>query len=253
MGRVSVIIPTYNRKRTLARAVSSALAQDHPPAEIIIVDDGSTDGTADLAASFGDAVRYLVNPRNMGSQASRNRGVAEATGDILAFLDSDDHWRHDKLRLQLRAAGSADEFCVTCGYEQAGSAGTSRFVPPAEITLEMTLVHNLVGPTSNMLISRTLFDKAGAFDLSMPSCQDWDFFLRVLQHRPIVAVPEILTFQDTDSDVRISANRTKVMNGHRALYKRARETDRFRALSLDRRLKVRAAQKLALLRRRMKT
>lgn len=251
MALISVIIPTYNRQRTLARALDSALSQDHPPAEIIVVDDGSTDGTADLVAGFGDRVRYLVNPRNMGSQASRNRGVAEATGEVLAFLDSDDHWRQDKLRLQLAAAGPAAEFCVTCGYEQSGSAGTSRFVPPAEITLEMALVHNLIGPTSNMLISRALFEKAGAFDVSMPSCQDWDFFLRVLQHRAIVAVPDILTFQDTDSGVRISADRAKVVNGHRALYKRARDTDRFRALSLNRRLKVHAAQNLALLRRQM--
>src|SRR5689334_4764378 len=86
---VSVVIPTYNYGRFIDEAIRSALAQTQPPMEIIVVDDGSTDDTKDVVATFGDKVKY-VRQENAGVCAARNRGVAESSGDLIALLDADD-------------------------------------------------------------------------------------------------------------------------------------------------------------------
>src|SRR6185503_2024667 len=97
---VSAVIPAYQAAAFLADAVESVLAQTEPVGEIVVVDDGSTDGTAAVAASFGDRVRY-VRQENQGVAAARNRGVAEARGRLVAFLDADDTWEPEKTARQL--------------------------------------------------------------------------------------------------------------------------------------------------------
>ncbi|MCZ7525077.1 MAG: glycosyltransferase family 2 protein [Acidimicrobiia bacterium] len=95
--RISVVIPTHDRAALVTRAVTCALSQERPPDEVVVVDDGSTDGTAELLADFGPELRY-VRQEHEGAAAARNRGVQEATGDWIAFLDSDDVWLPDHLR-----------------------------------------------------------------------------------------------------------------------------------------------------------
>src|SRR5215212_11526906 len=97
---VSVVIPTYNRRRLVVEAVESALAQTYRPLEILVVDDGSTDGTEAELHRFGSAVRYLKQP-NQGAAAARNRGIRAATGELVAFLDSDDLWAPAKIEKQV--------------------------------------------------------------------------------------------------------------------------------------------------------
>jgi glycosyltransferase involved in cell wall biosynthesis len=104
---ISVVIPAYNRERTIGRAIQSALAQSRPPAEIIVVDDGSTDGTGDVIAAHGDQVRHVRQP-NAGAAAARNRGVEEATAPWVAFLDSDDQWFDDHLETMAAAIAATD-------------------------------------------------------------------------------------------------------------------------------------------------
>ena len=89
---VSVIIPAYNSGNSLALAVDSALAQTHRPLEIIVVNDGSTDDTADVAKNYGDQIQY-VEQLNEGQGAARNTGLAMARGNLISFLDADDYWR----------------------------------------------------------------------------------------------------------------------------------------------------------------
>jgi hypothetical protein len=102
MTRLSAIVPTFNAGRFLGEAIASIRGQSRPPDEIIIVDDGSTDGTAELARSFGGAVRYLKTD-NIGPAATRNHGIRAATGDYVSFLDADDLWLPAKQELQLAA------------------------------------------------------------------------------------------------------------------------------------------------------
>ena len=98
---VSVIIPTYNRAHLLPRALESVLAQTFEDLEVLVVDDGSTDGTEAVVTGYDDRVRYLRQPQNAGVSAARNRGLREARGEFVAFLDSDDEWFPEKLARQV--------------------------------------------------------------------------------------------------------------------------------------------------------
>src|SRR4051812_41806571 len=100
--KVSVVIPTHNRERLIGRALRSALCQIRPEDEILIIDDGSTDGTEQVVRQFRDCrIRYIWQ-KNAGAGAARNRGATEATGELLAYLDSDDEWLPSKITLQRR-------------------------------------------------------------------------------------------------------------------------------------------------------
>ena len=124
--KISVIIPTYNRKHTLNRAIHSVLSQTSQPREIIAVDDGSTDGTKEWLAKMYPAIRY-IHQSNSGVSAARNVGIKTAQGDWLAFLDSDDEWLPQKLERQVAAVAEAmlqlASSPETC--EQMGRAGAS--------------------------------------------------------------------------------------------------------------------------------
>ena len=122
-ARVSVIVPTYNRADLIGLTLRSVLAQSVAPVEIIVVDDGSRDNTAEVVATFGDAVRYVTQP-NAGVAAARNHGARLAAGDYLAFTDSDDLWHPLKLEAQLAAVGAtpAAQWSVT-GCDVIDTAG----------------------------------------------------------------------------------------------------------------------------------
>jgi len=106
--RVSAIIPCYNYGKYLPRAIDSILAQTRPVSEILVVDDGSTDNTREVATSYGDRVQYIFQ-QNQGRAAARNHGMREATGDWIALLDADDWWFPEKIELQLKAAAARPE------------------------------------------------------------------------------------------------------------------------------------------------
>jgi glycosyltransferase involved in cell wall biosynthesis len=99
---VSALIPTYNAGHLVVRAIESVLAQSSPASEIVVVDDGSTDDTAERVAAFGESVRYVAQP-NAGASAARNLGIASSRGEFVAFLDADDVWHPRKLEAQLEA------------------------------------------------------------------------------------------------------------------------------------------------------
>src|SRR4051794_5813716 len=99
---VSVVIPTYNYARFIERALVSVLGQTHRPAEVLVIDDGSTDETATVVDRYATRVRYL-RQENSGVSAARNAGVESSTGDLVAFLDADDEWVPNKLELQVEA------------------------------------------------------------------------------------------------------------------------------------------------------
>ena len=249
MTNISVVIPTYNRRETLTRAVNSVLAQDHAIYEIIVVDDGSTDGTASLPVLRDPRVQYLVNPRNLGSQGSRNRGVEAARGDAIAFLDSDDYWDPSKIGKQLAAVASNGWpalYAVTCGYTQFGKTGGFTLNPAEQIHLVDVMVHNLIGPTSVLLASRAIFDAVGNFDATMPACQDWELFIRILERVPVFGVPEVLVHQDTGSGGRITGQTDKVIRGHQELFDRIQHTAAFRELPKWKRALVKHRQQRVL-------
>jgi glycosyltransferase involved in cell wall biosynthesis len=157
---VSVIIPVYNGERYLAEAVQSVLAQTYAPVEIIVVDDGSTDGTADVAKHFAP-VQY-VRQANSGVSAARNRGLELARGEFLAFLDADDLWVADKLARQTEAFTTDPQLDMVFGHvrqfysPELDQRARSKIQCPSE---------PMRGPSpSSMLIKRVAFFRVGLFE-----------------------------------------------------------------------------------------
>jgi glycosyltransferase involved in cell wall biosynthesis len=188
MAVVSVIIPTYNRVDFLKEAVDSVLDQAYPEVEVIVVDDGSTDGTPDLLARYGEAVR-IIRQDNAGVSAARNAGIRRATGRLIALLDSDDLWLPGKLAAQTAFFDRHPE-SVICQTEELWVRRGRRVNPGkrhrkrAGWIFVPSLSLCLVSPSAVML-RRSLLDEVGLFDESLPACEDYDLWLRVARRHPI--------------------------------------------------------------------
>ena len=188
---VSVIIPTYNRASLLPAAIASVLGQTYSNVELIVVDDGSTDGTQHLLEGYGDRLRWISQP-NAGPAVARNRGLSIARGDILAFLDSDDQWLPTKLERQvasLEEAGS-EAACSLCNCTVLFANGerTSTFaiadtIPkcptglwtnPAEVLLNRFVMFNQA-----VAIRREVLERVGYFDESLRFGEDYDLPFRL--------------------------------------------------------------------------
>lgn len=193
---VSVIIPTYNRWPLLKEAVDSVLTQSYDDYELIVVDDGSTDGTVQELIPYCEHLRVLVQPRH-GVAAARNAGAQVATGKYLAFLDSDDLWLPEKLRIQVRfmEEGRGIQICQT---EEIWIRNGVRLNPkarhqkPSGNIFKRSLELCLVSPSAVMM-TRDLFDEAGGFDESFPVCEDYDLWLRIAVNHPVPLIAKPLT------------------------------------------------------------
>lgn len=172
---ISVIIPAYNRENYLVETIESVLAQDYRPIEVIVVDDGSTDGTADVAKRFSTAVRYFYQP-NSGCGAALNTGVEKAEGDYLSFIGSDDLWIEKKLTLQMKELNSAPETDMMFGYvshfysPDLGQRERERFLCPTE---KMPGYH-----AGTMLIRKEAFLCVGLFNAEYQAGEFIDWYSR---------------------------------------------------------------------------
>ena len=186
-GKVSVILPTYNRAYCLERSVRSVLAQSYENLELIIVDDGSTDHTPDLVDSIEDVrIRYIQTKLNQGAAAARNFGLQYATGEYIAFQDSDDFWRPEKLRLQMAEIARARAgFCYHKIRYDLG-AGQVVVLPAEELALEkkqgdiyaQLLYENMVDCAA-LLVRRECIEEMGGFDTALRALEDYELALRL--------------------------------------------------------------------------
>lgn len=214
--RLSVIIPTYNRASLVRAAVDSALRQSVPPHEVLVCDDGSTDDTlALLRTVFANVpkVKVLPLPHTGLPAAARNAGIAAASGDWLAFLDSDDVWLPEKTARQWAAIQaqpalglvSANAFVVRCGVGPHLRTTLIRHVPTGEVTLAKLLEENVV-VASSALVKRTLLVEAGAFSeqQELRSVEDYELWLRIATLAPVhyLSDPLIIYRDDTADSVR---------------------------------------------------
>jgi glycosyltransferase involved in cell wall biosynthesis len=229
---VSVIIPSYNRCQSLPRALDSVLAQTRPAEEIIVVDDGSDDGTAAMLARDYPELTCLIQD-NRGVSAARNAGIRAARGDWIALLDSDDEWLPQKLERQLQALQHArrpdsaapllvhcDEIWIRNGrrvnpmdkHAKAGGWIFERCLPLCAIS------------PSAVLMARELLTDVGEFDEDLPACEDYDLWLRICSRYPVLYVDEPLL---------------KKYGGHSDQLSRQHwGMDRFRVQALDKLLSV---------------
>jgi glycosyltransferase involved in cell wall biosynthesis len=179
---VSVVVASYNGERFLAETLESVFAQDYDPFEVVFVDDGSSDGTAEIARSF--PLRYLYQ-ENGGLPAARNAGVALATGELIAFVDDDDLWPRTKLSVQANHLGNhQDVGCVLGRNEWIVEEG----VEPPKLERD-PIFHELGGiQLVSMMIRRRAFDEIGGFDPSYRYAEDRDLFVRLREHGIEIAV-----------------------------------------------------------------
>ena len=194
---VTVIIPTYNRAALLERAIGSVLGQTWRDFELIVVDDGSTDGTALLSVLHSDTrLRFLRNGKNRGVSHARNTGAQAASAPWIAFLDSDDEWLPTKLEKQLAWTNEHPGAPIVQTRELWIRRG-KRVNPPkthekfAGDLFSASLDRCMITPSS-VLLRRDLFETFGGFNESLPACEDYDLWLRVTCRNHVGLVDEYL-------------------------------------------------------------
>jgi len=214
---VSVIIPTYNRRELVQRAIGTVLAQTRPVQEIIVVDDGSTDGTGQaLASAFGERIR-VVRQDNAGVSSARNHGLRLARGRYLALLDSDDEWLPTKTQRQIEwlearpdyGMALCDVVRMDAGHHDVELFRRRELLPEDGHILKWVLLQPSLVPASVMM-RREVFETVGGFDESLATGEDLDFHLRVAARWPIGIVEEPLV---------------RAMRGHDGLSSLARTYD----------------------------
>ncbi|MCX7590745.1 MAG: glycosyltransferase family 2 protein [Kiritimatiellae bacterium] len=203
---VSVIIPVYNAENTIAEALASVAAQTFRDFEVIVVDDASTDRTAERVSAalgaFGQA-RMLGLERNSGPARARNLGIKAARGDWLAFLDGDDTWFSRRLEVQMRLVRQRPELVLICGttvdYDQNPSSSQHMScldeveIPVRTLRLEDFRIMNPVA-TSTVLVRKSAVLEAGGFDENLRGPEDFDLWMRIALHHPVVRIEYPLSF-----------------------------------------------------------
>jgi glycosyltransferase involved in cell wall biosynthesis len=191
---ISCIIPVFNGQTYLAEAIDSILKQSYRPIEIIIVDDGSTDGTAMVAERYNQQIRYL-RQANAGTAAARNLGLSVAAGEFVAFLDADDLWHPEKLARQMACFQESDalDYCVS---------HVQNFWIPELIEEEKNFCdHRISKPlpgyvTGTLLTRRDFFNAVGQFNVAIHHADDTEWFLRANERGAIMKLlPDVLLYR----------------------------------------------------------
>lgn len=189
---VSVVIPCYNASRFLRETLDSAIGQTHPPLEILVIDDGSTDDSANIARSYGPPVRVISQP-NQGESVARNRGIDEARGEWIAFLDADDVWLPEKLARQLAAVDSDEVVCVHTNLyyfgDRQGLLLLDHSVGNRRYELENLAKRNAFATPSTMLVRRS---NSPRFPVWTQHAEDWIYCLELVEKGQVRLVDEPL-------------------------------------------------------------
>jgi glycosyltransferase involved in cell wall biosynthesis len=191
-NKISVVIPVYNGEAFIANAIDSVLQQTVKPIEIIVVNDGSRDGTAEKLAAFGDRIKLISIP-NGGVSNARNTGLKACSGELVAFLDADDVWYEDKLERQVEVFERHPDvgFCC-CDFdilEAKTNSTTTNFAKhkhtsgiifdaPLPVPLAPLVCTNFVGTCSNVMIKNDVLEKIGLFNVNYKQAEDYDLWLR---------------------------------------------------------------------------
>lgn len=223
--RVSVVLPTYNRERTIARAVASVLAQTWRDLELIVVDDGSSDRTREILAGIDDPRLVYVYRDNGGVSSARNLGLERARGEYVAFQDSDDEWCVDKLARQVAALDAHPQASlVVCGFVVPNELSLSMIgVDAREPVVDVTGMATLRLPACQCWLARLADVRAlGGFDLRIDCFEDWELALRLAGRGRVLMVNEVLVLKTRTpgslfEDQHFARNLRLIMDWHRSL------------------------------------
>ena len=192
---ISVVIPSYNRKEFLKRSIDSAINQTKKPFEIIVVDDGSTDGTETMIKSDYDFVKF-IKQKNKGVSAARNIGIEVSIGEWICFLDSDDEWKKDKLEKQINAMKSnpgykffhSNEIWIKNGIRINQKKKHKKY---GGDIFDKCLDMCRISPSS-VMINKTVFDEVGNFNEDLVVCEDYELWLRICDKYRVFFIDEPL-------------------------------------------------------------
>jgi teichuronic acid biosynthesis glycosyltransferase TuaG len=195
---VSVIIPNYNYAHYLREAIDSVLAQTYSNIEIIVVDDGSTDGSREVLSSYGDKIKTVFQ-QNQGVAAARNSGVKAGSGEYVAFLDADDAWMPEKVEKQVRLFEANNALgLVHVGVIEVDENGKTLLERleglegDAANQLLMLKRESILGGGSGLMVPQRVFEETGGFDLRLSTSADWDLFYQISSRYQVGFVPELL-------------------------------------------------------------
>ncbi len=197
MPQISVIIPAYNAERTIRKTIESVQEQTFQDFEIIVINDGSKDGTLELLQSIEDERLKIFSYENGGLPTARNRGIFHACGEFISFIDADDLWTADKLELQLSALQQHPEAGVAYSWTYfMYENGDSFSFHPCPAThfegnvYDKLLVSDFIRSGSNVMLRKQAIESVGGFDPTLRSCEDWDCWLRLAVKWSFVVVPK---------------------------------------------------------------
>ena len=223
---VSVIIPTFNRSRFVTEAVLSVFDQTYQPVEIIVVDDGSTDDTAEVLAPYFQRIQYIHQP-NQGVSVARNAGIKVATGELIAFLDGDDRWLPSKLALQVecleknRDVGLVHSNVSYFGTNDERGRQTKGVTTTYERDCYAELFLGNRITTSSVLVRRECLEKVGLFDegIRKASTEDYDLWIRIARYFEFAYVPDPVVLYRVHPNNAINDFRTLIENERYVLEK----------------------------------
>lgn len=195
MPCISVVIPTYNAEHTLQETVESVQKQIFTDLEIIIINDGSTDSTLKVIQNFTDPRIKTFSYENGGVAVARNRGITQAAGEFISFIDADDLWTPDKLERQLAALKVHSEIAIAYSWTQSINEQGHLLHQYHPVFFEgdtyaELLVNNFIANGSNILVRREAVLAVGEFDPTLGSCADWDFYIRLAAKYHFAVVPD---------------------------------------------------------------
>ena len=231
IASISVVIPAFNRAKTIRYSIDSVLKQTLSPLEVIVVDDCSTDGTVEIVESYLDPrVRCIVLEKNSGAQSARNRGIKEARGEWIAFQDSDDEWMPEKLERQFESLRHVafepmtvvhtDAFCFTpaTGKKKKWSLP---LLEGAYAFRELLKSSSTLFPT--LLTSKAALEKIGFLDEAVPSYQEWDTTIRLSKECRFIHIREPLFIYHLHGGETISKNEKRDIEGYQYIVDKFRE------------------------------
>ena len=231
---ISVVITTYNRQDKFKRALASVLGQTFKDFEVIIVDNASSDGTREYIQSQNDQrIRYIRHESNLGGCAARNTGIKNSKAMYIALLDDDDEWFASRLEKQLKVFEHAPPglglvYVGTEIYDEQKQCILKNNVPQYKGRVyERLLLGTILGSVSSVLVKRECFEKAGLFDETLSSCQDWDMWLRLARYFEFDYVDEILVRINVHGE-QISTDYSRLIPGRtRMVQKHAEEFSKY--------------------------
>ena len=198
MMNISVVIPTYNRKELLKRSIDSVINQTIKPSEIIIVDDGSNDGTEAMVKKKYDSLK-LIKQKNKGASAARNSGIKASSGEWICFLDSDDEWKNDKLEKQIAAVANNSDYKFFHSNEIWIKNGKrinqkKKHKKYGGDIFKKCLDMCRISPSS-VLIDKSIFEEIGFFNENLVVCEDYELWLRICDKYEVFFIDEPLIFK----------------------------------------------------------